>query len=369
MLELRAGDTRAFFRASFEAYGDASLYVTPMWPDIERYFDPTKNPLFQAGNPFRILTAHRGERVVGRICAHLHRASNERHNLARAYFGYFDVADDVEAARGLLGAAEAFAREQKCSELAGNFNLTAMQQIGVITEGFENQPYTDMVYSPPHIAAHLTRAGFAPTFPVSTWEIDLAACDPDTLLSAKSRAALAAPEYKWMPIDRRHFTERLEDARRALNDGFDQNPMFVALSREEYQFHAKEMMWILDPRISSCVRSGADVAGVIICIPDLNPFIKAVRGEYGWRAPLEFLKHRLNRKRAIIIYYATAAAHQGRGLNSAMLYRVITNLRAAGYEKLGVTWIADVNKASLRQVEKLGARRLHRLHLFSKALT
>ena len=73
-------------------------------------------------------------------------------------------------------------------------------------------------------------------------------------------------------------------------------------------------------------------------------------------------------KRAVIIYYSTAAEYQGRGLNTAMLYRVLTNLRAAGYERLGVTWIADINAASLRQMEKLGARRLHGLHLFRKAV-
>ena len=62
MLELREGDKRAFFDAPFNAYGRDSLYVTPMWPDIDRYFDATKNPLFVAGNPFRIFTAHRDGR-------------------------------------------------------------------------------------------------------------------------------------------------------------------------------------------------------------------------------------------------------------------------------------------------------------------
>jgi RimJ/RimL family protein N-acetyltransferase len=368
MLELRTGDKRAFFRAPFEAYGPDTLYVSPMWPDVERYFDAGKNPLFKAGNPFAIYTAHRGEDVVGRICAHLHAASNARHGLSRAYFGFFDVADDAEAADALLGAAEKFARDHGCTELAGNFNLTAMQQIGVMTEGFEGQPYTDMVYSPPHVAGHLKRAGFEAFFPVSTWEIDLQRANPEAILTDRARAALADPAYEWTPIDRRNFDARLEDARAALNDGFDRNPLFVPLTREEYEFHAKEMMWILDPRISSCVRANGQAAGVVVCIPDLNPFMKAIGGEYGWRAPFEFVKHRLSRKRAVIIYYSTAAAHQGRGLNTAMLYRVLTNLREAGYETLGVTWIADVNGASLRQMEKLGARRLHRLHLFRKAI-
>ncbi|MGE0828187.1 MAG: N-acetyltransferase family protein [Hyphomonadaceae bacterium] len=367
-LELREGDKRAFFEAPFAAYGPQSHYVSPMWADIDRYFDAAKNPLFSAGNPFRIFTAHRNGRPIGRIGAHMHRASNARHNLNRAYFGFFDVADDAEAADALLNAALAFARREGASELAGNFNLTAMQQIGVMTDGFENPPYTDMIYSPPHIAAHLARAGFEPFFPVTTWEIDLSKVNPDVMRTPNAREALADPTYEWMPIDRRHFAARLEDARAALNDGFDRNPMFVPLTKEEYEFHAKEMMWILDPRISACVRAEGAAAGVIICIPDLNPFMKRLKGQYGLTAPFEFLRHRLTRKRAVFIYYSVAAAHQGKGLNSAMLYRVLENLKAAGYEKLGVTWIADVNGASLRQMEKLGARRLHRLHLFRKVI-
>jgi GNAT superfamily N-acetyltransferase len=368
MIEIREGDKQAFFRAPFEAYGKDSLYVTPMWTDVDRYFDATKNPLFMAGNPFRIFTAHRDGRPIGRICAHLHRASNERHKMSRACFGYFDVADDAEAADALLNAAMQFAREQKCSELAGNFNLTAMQQIGVTTGGFENQPYTDMTYSPPHISQHLSRAGFEPFFPATTWEIDVATCDPDRLLTDKSRAILKAPEVAWMPIDRKHFAERLEDARNALNAGFDPNPMFVPVSKEEYHFQAAEMMWILDPRLSTCVHIGGKVAGVILCIPDLNPFIKRVGGKYGLNAPFEFLRHRLTRKRAVGIYYSVVPEHQGRGLNAAMLYRTLGKLREAGYTSLGITWIADVNGASLRQMERVGARQLHRQHLFRKAV-
>lgn len=368
MVEIRQGDKQAFFRAPFEAYGKNSLYVTPMWSDVDRYFDAAKNPLFKAGNPFRLLTAHRDGRPVGRICAHLHQASNARHSLKRAYFGFFDVANDSEAADALLAAARDFAGEHGCTELAGNFNLTAMQQLGVTTGGFENTPYTDMMYSPPHISRHLERNGFERFFPAGTWEIDLRACDPERLLTTKSRAILSAPEVSWAPIDRKHFAERLEDARNALNDGFDQNPMFVPLTQEEYHFQASEMMWILDPRLSTCTRIGGSVAGVVLCIPDLNPFIRRVKGKYGLNAPFEFLRHRLTRKRAVIIYYSVVRAHQGNGLNGAMLYRTLKSLRDAGYESLGITWIADVNIASLKQMERLGARQLHRQHLFRKAL-
>ena len=51
-----------------------------------------------------------------------------------------------------------------------------------------------------------------------------------------------------------------------------------------------------------------------------------------------------------------------------MLHRVIKALFEGGYRQCGVTWISDDNTASLRQMDKLGARRLQRLHLFRKGL-
>jgi hypothetical protein len=53
---------------------------------------------------------------------------------------------------------------------------------------------------------------------------------------------------------------------------------------------------------------------------------------------------------------------------SAMLAHTLDRVRGAGYETVGGTWIADENPASLRQVEKMNGRWLHKLHLFRKVL-
>ena len=103
---------QTFFNAPFNAYPQELGYVSPMRGDIMRMLDPKRNPLWLAGNPFAFWTAHRAGRPIGRIIAHLHRASNERHGWRRAQFGFFDCADDPEAAALLLGAAQDFARAQ-----------------------------------------------------------------------------------------------------------------------------------------------------------------------------------------------------------------------------------------------------------------
>lgn len=361
-LILRSGDVEAFFDAPFNAYGAEVGYVSPLKSDITRMLDANKNPLWGSGNPYRFWTAHRDGRAIGRIVVHLHGQSNAAHGWSRAQFGFFDCANDAEAASLLLGAAEAFARERELTELVGNFNLTAMQQCGVMTSGFDKRAFTDMVVGPPHLPRLLEANGFEPFFPMTTFELDLA----QAVLPSENAAA--DPAYSFAPIERRAFPARMEEARAVLNDGFAQNPMFVPLTQDEFAFQAGEMSAILDPRLSSVLLENGRPVGTIICIPDLNGFLQATRSRIGLLTPFHFLRFRLRRRRAVIIFYSVVGDRHGRGLMGAMLARTIRRLRDARYERLGVTWIADENGASLRQMEKLGAQPLHQLHLFRKVL-
>jgi GNAT superfamily N-acetyltransferase len=366
-LELRRGDFEAFFEAPFQAYGPESLYVSPMKGDLKRFVDPRANPVFAGTDDVAIFTAHRLGRPVGRITAHVHRASNALHGWSRACFGYFDCADDAEAARLLLEAAEDWGRQRGFAEIMGNFNLTAMQQIGVTTGGFEREPYTDLVWSPPHIARLLQRNGYEATFPMTTFEVDLATA-PLPEMGEKQQAVLADPDFAFAPITRRNVVERMEEARLILNASFAKNPMFVAVSREEFHFQARDMKWVIDPRISAMLHHQGRPAACILCVPDMNPFLKATRSRMGLAAPWRFLQHKLTCDRAVLIFSGVVPDLQGQGVNPVVLRRVLEGMRSAGYRTLGNTWIADVNGPSLAQKRKSGARPLHRLHLFRKDL-
>ncbi len=360
MVEIVERDFAAFFDVPFRIYGPRAPYVSPLRSDLRRFLTAGVNPLFPDDTAFSYFTAHRGGRPVGRIVAHAHPASNRRHGTNRAAFGFFDVADDAEAAGALLSRAEDWARARGFTELAGNFNLTAMQQMGVQTGGFDRPGYTDMVRNPAHIPALLERHGFAATFPMTTFELALG--------DARLPEATLPEGAAFAPVTRATFPARMEDARAVLNDGFDRNPMFVPLTEAEFTFQAGEMTKILDPRLSSVLTLGGRPAGVVICIPDLDGFLRATRSRIGLLTPLHYLRYRLRRRRAVVVFYSVAQAHHGRGLMAAMLARTLRELRAAGYESLGITWIADVNAASLRLMEKIGATPLHRLHLYAKDL-
>jgi GNAT superfamily N-acetyltransferase len=368
MIEIREGDLDAFFAAPFAVYGDRTPYVSPMFSDLKRFLSAEKNPLFETPADFAIFTAHENGVVRGRITAHVHRIANARFGLKRGYFGYFDCADDERVAGALLERVEDWARAKGFGEILGNFNLTAMQQVGIMSDGFENAPYTDQVWGPPHLPRLLEARGYSPTFPMTTFEIDIRNAATDRLLGSAEMRALLDDGFRFSPIRRATLDRRLEDSRLILNESFADNPMFVPVSRAEYEFQAKEMKWIMDPRISAVAERNGVPAGAVIAIPDVNPMLKAMGSRLGFAAPWHLLKHRLRRRRAVVIFQGVKPEYQGRGLNPLMLAHVLSEIRNAGYDTAGGTWIADANAASLRQAEKAGARPLHRLHLFGKTL-
>ncbi len=370
-IELREDDVDAFFEVPFIVYGEGSPYVSPLKGDLERALDPARNPLFGSigGGTRHVLTAHRDGKLAGRIVAHVHGASNVRHKERRCSFGYFDCINDIDVARALLGAAEQFAKQQGCDRLEGSFNLTAMQQMGVVTEGFDAIPYLDMVWNPAYIPQLLSQCGFAPTFPMRTYELDLRRFDPDVLLHGVIAEVARDPTLEWAELRTRDFKGVLEQVRLVLNNGFEHNPMFVPLTSEEILFQAADLSHVMDPRITVLVREAATPVGVILCVPDLNPLFRAMRSKLGLRSIMPFLRFRFGtRTRALVIFASVVQPWQGKGLNGAMMHRMITALKKAGYEQLGITWIGDMNTASIRQTERLGAKQMQRLHLFTKAI-
>ena len=367
-MQLREGDFEAFFRAPFECYPPGAYFDSLMKGDFAAALDAGRNPLLRNFARRSWFTAHRDGRVCGRILALVHDASNRLHGGRRGYFGFFDCVDDAAVAGRLLDAAADWLRRHGCNEMAGSFEFTITQTIGVVTEGFDHAPYTYQAYTPQHIGRLLAQHGFESFFPMRTFEVDVRAVDAERVLGARQRALLADPRWRFEPIRRRGFERRLIEACAILNDGFAQNAMFTPLTEEEFLFPCAGMMWVIDETLSHTAYHDGEPVGVLLCIPDLVPLMRATGYRWRWSTPWHLLRHRLRRTRAAIIFFAVRRAWHNQGVNGVLLYRALAALRRGGYSRLGVSWVSDANGASLKQMQRLGAATLHRLHLFRKAL-
>lgn len=367
VLTLRSGDFAAFFAAPFAAYGPGSPYVSPLQADLRRALDKTTNPLFAMGSDLDYFTAHRDGQVVGRITAHVHAASNHLHGLSRAYFGYFDCADDGEAAKVLLDAAEGWARARGMTQIGGNFNLTAMQQIGGLTGGFDHAPVDGQLWSPPHMARVLTDNGYTPGFGMSTFAFELTSVAHSTL-GPRERAILEDPDFSFAPMSRRTLAQRTEEARQILNAACAAQLLFTPVSAAEHQFQIRSQWPILDPELSVVMHYRDRPVACMLCVPVNPPALRPGWSPRDWLAPLQALQGRRTTRHCGIKFVGVVPEMQGRGMVPVLVQRVMLALQQAGFQSCHTSWVEDGNVQAMALLNRTGANLRHRLHLFGKAL-
>jgi GNAT superfamily N-acetyltransferase len=352
-----------------EVYGRSSLWVPPLDREVVRSLDPDKNPFFRHGEARALLATGAKGKTVGRILAHVYHRHNVRHGERAAFFGYFECLDSPEAARALAEAAAAFGLERGCEVLRGPFNMTAMQQMGVLLEGYEEAPAVDESYTAPYYPALLEGAGLRPVFPVSTFRLDrVSRADPDTLLEERHRELLAGGRLRIRAAELDDFDAEMETLRELLNDSFYDNPHFVPITRDEFRFQVADFKRAMDPAISLVAELDGVPCAFVVAVPDFNPLLKRMNGRLG---PVGFLRYLLGRGRlrgACLLIMGVQRQLQGQGIIRLLHVELLRALRARGYDSLTITWIAHSNRASVGAVSALGARPLHTLTLYEARL-
>ena len=369
-VQIRPARTKADFDAWItfprrNIYAPSGPWVPPLDSDLHRMLDTDANPFFRHGEatPFLALDA-RGN-PVGRVLAHVSHRHNVRHGERAAFFGYFECRDDVMVARALIAAAREFGAQRGCTTLRGPFNMTAMQEMGILTAGFENAPVVDETYTAPYYPALLAAAGLTPTFPVTTYRVDdLAKTAPSALLTDRHRALLADGRLRIRPADMRAYDREIETLRELLNDSFADNPYFVPITADEFRFQIGPMRRVMDPAISLVAEMDGVPVAFCVTLPDFNRLLKRMNGRRGPRAVVTFLTGKARVRDAVIIIIGVQRQLQGQGIMRVLQAELVRALHKRRYRTLTITWIADENEKSRATALALGGRPWHRLSLY-----
>jgi GNAT superfamily N-acetyltransferase len=359
------GDIAAWIEFPRRAvYDAASPWVSPLDSDMRRFLNPRKNPFFQHGEAQLLLARDASGRIVGRVLAHLYHRHNVRYDERAIFFGYFECLDDPEVAQALIAAVAAWGAERGCTVLRGPFNLTAMQEMGTLLDGFDAAPAVDETYTAEYYPRLLEGAGLQPVFPVTTFRLEVAATEPDTLLTERHRTLLENGRLRVRQANLRQFEREIQTLRDLLNDSFYENPYFVPLTHDELFAQIGPYRRLMDPAISLVAELDGVPCGFVVAVPDFNPLLKRMNGSLGPRELLTFLRERRRVRDAVIIIMGTQRQLQGKGVMRVLHAELLRALRRRGYQRLTITWVADTNAKSLAASRAIGGQPLHRLTLY-----
>jgi GNAT superfamily N-acetyltransferase len=363
-----------FLEVPYALHARDARWTPPLKQDLARSLSP-ENPLFQKGRAERTLfLAWQGDRAVGRVLAHVHHGSNQRHGERAGFFGLLEFsADQPDVGGALMAAVAEHHRARGLREVRGPYELTVAQCLGAVVAGFDEPAAFSQSWNGPHVPALLRDLGYTPVLNVATFRVDdLAACDPDSMLGPKQRAWLDQPEQRarlrLRQFDMDEFDRDMRAATSLLNEAFAGNYGFVPLSDDELAFMAGPMKRVVRPELTVFLELDGAPAGVALVLPDFNVLFRRMNGRlfpFGWakfwlEAPAVDI--------AVGQFIATDPRHQNQGLMRLVIAELVRRLQRAGVRIFEGTWISESNAASRAQMKALGGRIKHELQLFSLPL-
>ena len=159
-----------FIRLLWPLYKDDPAWVPPLILERRMQLSP-KNPYFEHA-AYSSWVAYRDGKPVGRISAQVDQLHLERYQDATGFFGMLESEDNSETFKTLLTTAESWLHEKGMQRVAGPYNLSINQELGLLVEGFDTPPVVMMGHALPYYAERIEENGYRKEKDLLAYTID-----------------------------------------------------------------------------------------------------------------------------------------------------------------------------------------------------
>lgn len=364
-------DRTAFIDLPFRLHA-GTPWIAPLRLERHVFLSPRFNAFFEHGEA-QLFLARRGDRVVGRISAQVDRSFNAYHENDWGFFGFLEFEEDREVLDALLAAAAGWLRERGRDTLVGPMDFSVNDEVGVLIEGFDREPFIRQPWHPPFYARMLEEAGMAKEMDLFMWELDIA--DRASVLPVIDElAGKVQSEHgiRLRKMSQRSLRKDMDRFAEVYNAAWSRNWGFAPYSKSDLDAYTQELRLVFHRdwfMVAERESDGATV-GVAITVPDVNQVLKTMNGKllpFGW---WRFLRRFRYIDRCRVGFLGVKPEFQHTGV-AAALY--IEHFDMAAADSSGVTWgemgwILETNDAMNRGMEAMGGRIVKRFRVFRRDL-
>ena len=356
----------AFVDVPFRLYGAGSGWIPPLRMTTRDQLDMKGNPFYRDAERALFIAEREGS-PVGRIAAIENRWHNRHHADRVGFFGFFECADDPEAASALFEQAESWLRGRGLDASRGPVSPSMNHECGLLVEGFEHPPVMMTPWSPPYLGGLVEKAGYGKAQDLFGYYLSAAEV-PERI------ERLAERTKRKTGITFRSLDPSIlkQEARRILElycEAWADNWGFVPPSWDEFWHSAKELKLVLAPRYSFVAEVGDQVVGFWMVTKDVNDVLRGIPDGRLWpwnvARLLSGLRHVEGHR---LVLLGLTDEYRGRGLMSLFAYEAARRAQAAGARGAEASWVLESNDALNGPLASLGYDPYKRWRIYEKAL-
>lgn len=369
-----ARDLRRFIDVPWRIHGTgrATPWVPPLRLSVRELLD-RRHPAYDAADR-QCWIAWRGEVPVGRIAAIDNRAHTAFHGDRTGFFGFFEVADDGEAAAALLDAAGGWLAARGLTAMRGPVSPSTNYECGVLVAGFEHHPMFLTAWNPPYYDALLAACGMHGVKDLLGWHLPIGdrawALPPRYAEHAAQAAQLCAEErLTFRDVDLRHFQREVDLLWEVYNAAWEPNWGFVPMSRREFERLAKDVKPLVDTRFAFAAEVRGEPAGFALGVLDYNLLLKRIgSGRLLPTGLFTLLAGRRALRSGRVMALGVRAEHRTRRIFALFAHELVRRAQVAGVTHAEASWILEDNHRMNRPLQSMGAVPYRRWRLYERPL-
>lgn len=346
-------------------------WVPPLRMSVYESLDTEKNPFYKRAD-IQLFIAEKEGKPVGRIAAIDNRAHNEFHKENTGFFGFFEATEDQEVANALFRAAETWLKNRGRDRMMGPTNPSTNHECGLLVRGQSQHPtimtpWNPKYYETLHDGYGLTKAKDLVAYIIAREKnTEL----PEKVKTYVKRLRAQNSRVTFRDFDMKDFKNEVRRCFEIYNSAWEKNWGFFPMTEEEFEFAAKDMKMILDPRMAFVAEIDGKPAGFMLAIPDLNHVFKRIPD--GRLFPTGIFKLLIGKKlvkQTRIVTLGVKPEYRGSGIFALFTFEAFERAHKYGYLAGEASWILEDNVAMNKPWTDLGAPLYRRWRIYEKPLT
>lgn len=362
-------DQKQFVNLAWELYRDDSNWVPPLIQAQRELVGFAKHPFWNRNIGENFLVAKDGK-TVGRVCALVNVAHNERFNETRGFLGFFECIDDSEAANALLSEACLYLAGKGMTDVRGPTNPGLNYEVGLLVDGFDSPPTFMMTYNPQFYERLFCDFGFEKCqdlFAFSGHISMIATVDPKLAFVIGEVKKRFNVEVR--PFNTKKFSEEVNLFLDIYNKSLVDTWGFVPLSDEEVAHQAKGLKHLLLPELTSIIEVDGKPIGAGLGLLDYNPVIKKINGKLFPFGFLRLLSSKRKIDRVRLMSTNVLPEYQKWGFGLLALERMLPDIFKLGIQHGEFSWVLESNHLSRASLERGGLDRSKTYRLYDRSLS
>lgn len=346
-------DLNAFVELPYRLYANDPNWVPPLKSEMLSMLNASKNPWFEHAEA-QFFLAKRGNRLVGRISAHLDTLAllqplDQGMGPGTGNWGLFE-AEDEETASALIATAEGWLRSKGMTRSLGPISLSIWDEPGLLTKGHDHPPTVMMGHNSASYEAWIVASGHTPAKALHTWELDISKPFPE-LVQRIVASGERNPRINVRNVDKSRFDQEAALILGILNDAWSGNWGFVPLTDAEVANVGKKLKPLVFNDLIMIAEVEDEPVAFMITVPDLNEKLKSMGGglfPFNWAKLLWWLRAPKVRTMRVPLM-GVVKKLQATRLASQLAFMMIEYIRRNSHANYGavrgeIGWILEDNQ-------------------------